>query len=293
MSNFKIVNHKALAALVKDAGPDNEVSFAKCYDLDADGIVNPNSVENHYGAVLLNKMDVNFLLVSQNGSHGCYGIYSIDDYESIESALYVFFKNNGWNPDEICVDIQQHLSEQPNEQPKVEGSKVDTGFKGLGYVDKFCHHCGGITHNAPADRICLCVHCNAELPACIMSEGNGGLEEIVPCPANHPASQPIKVQTSFGVLVAEAGSDSHYPGIAIYLEVEGEEGMELRDLAMVEVMPDQPREGQRTLRTFVWNDFYNESYTHHFELGVMSEKCPCDEPCVAQGTGPCKPDYGL
>jgi len=293
MSKYKIVNYKELAALVKDAGPDNEVSFSKCYETDVDGTVNPSSVEDHHGAVLLNKMDADFLLVSQHGSHGCYGIYSIDDYESIKSALYVFLRNNGWNPDEICVDVQQHLSEQPNEKPKVEGSKEDTGFKGLGYVDKFCQHCGGITYNTPVDRLCLCVHCNGELPACTMSEDDSGYEELFPCSPNTPSNQPIKVQTSFGVLVAEAGSDSHYPGIAIYLEIEGEEGTELRDLAMVEVMPDQPREGLRTLRTLVWNDFSDESYTHSYNLGVMSKKCPCDEPCVGQGSGPCKPDYGL
>ena len=48
----------------------------------------------------------------------------------------------------------------------IEGMTIDTGFKGLDYVEEYCPFCEGLTYNAPADRVSLCAHCGEVMFPC-------------------------------------------------------------------------------------------------------------------------------
>jgi len=83
-------------------------------------------------------------------------------------------------------------------------------------------------------------------------------------------NHPIKILTSFGTLVAEVASNPEYPGIAIYLETDGDEGPRVKDMVLVEVTPNYPDEGAKSLRALVWADADVEDHTHSFTLGTVS-----------------------
>ncbi|MCL2392919.1 MAG: hypothetical protein FWC66_10015 [Oscillospiraceae bacterium] len=66
----------------------------------------------------------------------------------------------------ICDEDLYSFETELRQPPVVEGTKEDTSFKGVGYVDEMCSHCMNETFNIPTNRVSLCAHCGEELFPC-------------------------------------------------------------------------------------------------------------------------------
>ncbi|MCL2841611.1 MAG: hypothetical protein FWE05_12665, partial [Defluviitaleaceae bacterium] len=88
-------------------------------------------------------------------------------------------------------------------------------------------------------------------------------------------SQSIKIQTPFGMIVAET-TDSNYPGIAIYLE----NGEDERQLVRVEVVSDEPREGLQALRAYIWGNSTQEDYSEKITFGIKGMEKQILNSCI-------------
>ena len=133
MSKWKIASYKELAQILKNNGVGKKVSFAKCFEVQGNGCIDPDSVKNHYGAVLLNHFCVNYLLISQYGINGNFATYAYDEHQSIESSLRDFFTTYGFDKNRICVDVT------------VNGQKEQESY-----------------HSD--DELCKCAYCNTHIP---------------------------------------------------------------------------------------------------------------------------------
>jgi len=81
------------------------------------------------------------------------------------------------NPDyayqcKICDEDLYSFETEQRISPMVEGTKEDTGFVGVGYVDELCSHCMNETFNIPTNRVSLCAHCENELFPCAGCENS-------------------------------------------------------------------------------------------------------------------------
>jgi hypothetical protein len=90
-------------------------------------------------------------------------------------------------------------------------------------------------------------------------------------------TQQIRVETSFGTLIASAAQNSDYPGIYICIELpDGNGGMYEQDIVLVEDTPDNPGQGSRALRVAIWEDVNSESDTQTITL-LENRKDDLDE----------------
>jgi len=84
---------------------------------------------------------------------------------SDEAAARLFLLNTGLNDEDMEHLFFVELDNMPDgeEEPKVQGTAEDTGFKGFGFCDAYCSACEKATYNMPIGRASLCVHCGAKL----------------------------------------------------------------------------------------------------------------------------------
>lgn len=62
------------------------------------------------------------------------------------------------------------MTKQSENIPIVEGTKEDTGFRGMDFCDEYCLFCERVTFNIPIDRVSLCAHCGEVLFPCAACE---------------------------------------------------------------------------------------------------------------------------
>lgn len=82
----------------------------------------------------------------------------------------------------------------------------------------------------------------------------------------------LKVQTPFGVLIAEPAGDPDYPGIYLYLAEPDDDGqLHEQTYALLESARETPRSGQTVLRLLVYANDESEEYSNSFTFRKLGQ----------------------